>query len=1212
MNPQMQRTVWLGVGLLWAVVSATPALADDSELFIGTSTSAGARPNILLVIDNSISMRDLVQTQGTFDDSIAYPPGSTSATNCGSNRVYWTVGSTVQPNCSTDRWFNESALKCNAALVAFTTAGRYTDRMAQYDRTNSGSGMRWEAFSTSRSTRRDDVVECEDDAGLHGDGVDTSNLYARNGSTSNGRWGTFAQKIPSWTASPLDTAEITLWSGNYMNYTYGPTFNRPRIDVVKEVATDLLDSVNGVNVGLMTFNVFLGGSAGSQGGFVVHEIEDVSTSRVNLQAAINALSPDAATPLSETLYEAALQMGGGTVDYGNPLSVVGSLNPGNPAQYDSPIEFPCQKNFVVLLTDGEPRWDDDADTKIHSMTDAAGASFNSLVGGTCDVETYPAGFFPSGGNCLDELAEFLNEGDFSPLPGQQNVSTYTVGFTVDLPILADTAARGGGEYYTANDTASLAGSLQQIVTSILSANTTFTAPTVAVNAFNRTQNLSDLFISVFRPSSRMHWPGNLKRFRLNATTSQIVDANGAPAIDAATGFFRATAQDLWSATIDGEDVERGGAANIIPVPTNRRVFTNVGPGTTLSRVATTNGSLTDVVLGTSAAPATTRDQVIAFINGQDVPDTDQDNDVTEPRTQLGDPLHSQPVSMVYGPDLRDGLIFSATNDGMLHAFDMETGVELWSFLPSDFLDDQRLLFEDDAASTKHYGIDGDLALQIVADNDPLIESGEKVYLFFGMRRGGDFYYALDVSDPSTPALLWRLDGTQLPGIGQSWSTPVPTKINVSGATQNADKLALVIGGGYESDQDNPSASTDTIGNSIYIVDSVTGNLLWRGSKTAGNETFARMDYSIPADIRVIDLDGDGFADRMYVGDMGGQVWRFDIWNGNPAGSLVAGGVIAQLGAAPSLTPTQANVRRFYYAPDVALVNSRGYDFLHVGIGSGSRGHPLGSEAHDRFYALRDYGFARKTQAAFNAITPITHGSLELINTANESVPQGTMNGWYLNLSNGASWIGEKVLAEARTFNNEVIFTTFRPGSSGTGCVPQLGTNRVYRMSVFNAAPVLNLDGVTDPSGLTMSDLYVEDEGAPLPSPQLIFMDGDRDGDGVPDAEDDTDGDGIPDGEDDDYDGNGVVDADEDSDGDGTPDAADDDMDGDGVPNASDSDANGNGTPDVNEDYNGNGVPDFLEQGAGGRVVAVVGLMQFPVGYRNDPVRTYWRQDNSGN
>jgi type IV pilus assembly protein PilY1 len=373
-----------------------------------------------------------------------------------------------------------------------------------------------------------------------------------------------------------------------------------------------------------------------------------------------------------------------------------------------------------------------------------------------------------------------------------------------------------------------------------------------------------------------------------------------------------------------------------------------------------------------------------------------------------------------------------------------------------------------------------------------------------------------------------------------------------------------------------------------------------------------MDYSIPADIRVIDLDGDGFADRMYVGDMGGQVWRFDIWNGNPAGSLVAGGVIAQLGAAPNLTPAQADVRRFYYAPDVALVNSRGYDFLHVGIGSGSRGHPLGSEAHDRFYALRDYGFARKDQAAFNAITPITHGSLELINTANESVPQGTMNGWYLNLSNGASWIGEKVLAEARTFNNEVIFTTFRPGSSGTGCVPQLGTNRVYRMSVFNAAPVLNLDGVTDPSGLTMSDLYVEDEGAPLPSPQLIFMDGDRDGDGVPDAEDDTDGDGIPDGEDDDYDGNGVVDADEDSDGDGTPDAADDDMDGDGVPNASDSDANGNGTPDVNEDYNGNGVPDFLEQGAGGRVVAVVGLMQFPVGYRNDPVRTYWRQDNSGN
>ena len=85
---------------------------------------------------------------------------------------------------------------------------------------------------------------------------------------------------------------------------------------------------------------------------------------------------------------------------------------------------------------------------------------------TCDVETYPSGFNPSGGNCLDDLAQFLFKGDLSPLADQQNVITYTIGFTVNLPILADTAARGGGAYYTANDSGTLTNALTKIVTQI--------------------------------------------------------------------------------------------------------------------------------------------------------------------------------------------------------------------------------------------------------------------------------------------------------------------------------------------------------------------------------------------------------------------------------------------------------------------------------------------------------------------------------------------------------------------------------------------------------------------------------------------------------------------------------------------------------------------------------------------------------------------------
>jgi type IV pilus assembly protein PilY1 len=252
-----------------------------------------------------------------------------------------------------------------------------------------------------------------------------------------------------------------------------------------------------------------------------------------------------------------------------------------------------------------------------------------------------------------------------------------------------------------------------------------------------------------------------------------------------------------------------------------------------------------------------------------------------------------------------------------------------------------------------------------------------------------------------------------------------------------------------------------------------------------------MDFSFPGDIRVIDLNGDQFADRMYAADMGGQVWRFDIFNGQPPASLVNGGVIAQLGGAGLASPTLPDTRRFYYAPDVALVSNENYSFIHIGIGSGYRAHPNDTINQNRFYALRDYAtFGSKTQAFYDADTPVTDADLVDVTTnTTASVPQGAL-GWKLLLNSGTGWVGEKVLAETRTFNNEVYVTTFRPGTSGAGCEPALGTNRQYIMSLFNGAPVNNLDGVggNGPGQLTEADRYTEYEGAPPPETVFIFAD----------------------------------------------------------------------------------------------------------------------------
>ena len=103
--------------------------------------------------------------------------------------------------------------------------------------------------------------------------------------------------------------------------------------------------------------------------------------------------------------------------------------------------------------------------------------------------------------------------------GTQNVTSYWIGFGPDVArgtrFLESVASGGGGQYYTAADTAELTQVFTDIVTRILSQTATFSAPTVAVNAFNRTQNLNFLYMSVFKPSQQYRWLGNVKKYSVS-------------------------------------------------------------------------------------------------------------------------------------------------------------------------------------------------------------------------------------------------------------------------------------------------------------------------------------------------------------------------------------------------------------------------------------------------------------------------------------------------------------------------------------------------------------------------------------------------------------------------------------------------------------------------------------------------------------------------
>ncbi len=1062
MKSGQRQSLWVLVGLLLSIGSAQSAFADDTELFIAKADPSitGAQANIMFIVDTSGSMRNDVVTQVPWDPN-------TTFTGCyDPAAIYWST-TPGKPGCGSDNYFWADKLHCDAAQNLLDSVGQYHDEFAAW---RGGTANRWVQLRANRKNRQ---VECQDDAGVHGENAGDPEVYAAD--------------TQQWIVGPA-SAQITwnndyyVWSGNWLNWDdTGGTVTKDRIDVVKEVATNLLNNISGVNVGLMRFN--RNEVASESGGPILHAMEDIATARGPMLTKIDNLPASGWTPLSETLYEANQYWDGRGVLWGNvgpDMSVaesrVGGVMSSN--TYEDPVEFACQKNYQILLTDGAPTRDTDSENAIEALP-----QFNTIIGSDCDGS--------GSGSCLDDLAEYMYRHDLEPTQqGLQNVTTYTIGFTVDLPLLASTASRGGGEYKLADDAGSLTVALTEIVQSILDDATTFTAPSVPVNAFNRTQNLNDVFVSVFQPTGHRHWLGNLKKYRL--VGGELVGQDGAPAVDPNKGFFSDTAFSYWSGAPDGDRVSEGGAAHEQPGPVSRALYTNFSVGAlnaASNNVAKTNGLLSPAVLGVpDPSDTATRDVVIDHMRGLDVNDEDDDGDTTDQRNVMGDPLHVRPVTVIYGGTFAspDATVFVSTNDGYFHAIDAATGVEKWAFIPTRLLDNMYELYTDPVAGNKDYGLDGNIAAAIL-NNDfvPGITGAEKVIVVFGMRRGGDSVFALDVTNPNSPVFLWEKDSSDgdFDTLGQTWSDATIAKMNVGGGI----KHVAIFGGGYDAGQDNPGYREDSIGNDLYIVDLETGDMLWRASDDLNGMNFD-MDHSFPARVTAIDLTGDGLINRMYAGDMGGRLWRFDVINGNSASNLVEGGVIATLGAADMDTPTAADVRRFYAAPDVVAVLSEDTQqdsYLAINLGSGHRAHPLDTQTEDWFFSVRDYVPFDVMDTDDYPDQPVVFN--DLVDITNDASPTLTPNapGWRLALVQDS---GEKVVTESFTFQGTVFFTSFSPGGAADSCSAGFGTNRLYRVNVTDGSPEPHPDDMPEPPDDPEPEDRIEElnQGGIAPGPVFFF------------------------------------------------------------------------------------------------------------------------------
>ncbi|WP_016956298.1 pilus assembly protein [Catenovulum agarivorans] len=1138
-----------------AVFSSFSCNAEDIELYVrNIADRVGTAPQVMIIFDNSGSMRNSESVRSNYDPTATYAGHYTNGAN--DRAVFFTVGAAgvaeLPDPIDDTRRFNEAINACNQSLIPlyglwrnihngteingyeleqqglnyadYTLIdggqGYYVDRVAEYYSSGQNKNT-WRSLRENNGMNATDVMDCLKDileidqnnpgefgaqngngtpisAGLPVNGMVTGNGNNKvvhthyfvsdpnnieNDSTYQSAKATFA-----------DVNVVTLYTGNYLNWKTATdeevgTTNRSRLDIAKEAITSVVNATSTVDFGLTLFNINYPYEGNNDGGRVVSKITTRSSAETQaLLDTVNNIRAQTNTPLCETMYEVYRYFASLSVRYGNengsyrPYWLDHSdvyIEPGKDTSaesggyYISPYGNNCRNEaYVVLITDGYPTVDTDANSTVASLP---GAITTSKVDG----------------NYLPVLTEWMYNHDVNTsLDGVQNVVSYTIGFGSDAvsaePILQAAAQKGGGDYYAATDPDELASALQRALISILEQSASFTSPSVASNNFDRTRSLDNVYYSMFFPEDGPRWPGNLKK--LVVTDNVIVDSNGLPAIDS-NGNIANTAFTFWGATsdcesgsvcADGNDVNRGGVAEYLASksPADRTIYSNIGPGGALQYFTAANassgvGNLANVLAVNNGEEA----ELINWARGQDVHDENNNGDSAEMRVDVfGDPLHSKPLVINYGgsAENQDLRVVVGTNAGFLHMFDDNDSnlTESWSFIPTSLYSNLDPLRDNTTNGAKVYGMDGS-PVAYVKDSDGTINAadGDKVWLFAGMRRGGNQYFAFDVTSPDSPSLKWTITGgsNDFPTLGQTWSQPIVGFIKSS--LIDVATPVIIFGAGYVNDSDSTGASNE--GRGIYIVNANTGARIWSFTPDANlsNNTQVNIQDAIPAKVAALDSDFDGYIDRIYAGDLGGNIWRMDLF-GSDATKWTAYQLadLSGIDAAdkrkffnePTIVRTFINVKKrvsIQGNEESTVVVSKEVPYEGIVIGSGDRAHPNSSTVNDKLYVIQDRNIITDSFTTAPSWSGITEDDLfdmsgdpiqqAIANNSLESMlvdGLSTKKGWYIDLPR----TGEKSLSAARVIGGVAYFTSYTPPDSGVlanSCTIKAGTGRLYAMDL---------------------------------------------------------------------------------------------------------------------------------------------------------------------